>query len=73
VREAKDATQKPYSFQVYYPGDAKKKQLFVYADSLEDMKDWMAAIKVCFLRYLVSLFSACCCSSQAMADEHAAK
>ncbi|KAH7828227.1 putative SH3 domain [Monocercomonoides exilis] len=45
VREAREQTQKPYSFNLYYPSDDKKKQLFVYADSMEEMKDWMAAIK----------------------------
>ena len=54
VQDAKEETNKPYSFKIYYPGDSKKKTLLVIADSQEDMKDWMDHIKVClYLTFFV--------------------
>lgn len=46
VKEANNETDKENSFIISFPNDLKKKQILIYADNEQDMRDWMQRIKV---------------------------
>ncbi|KAK2949960.1 hypothetical protein BLNAU_15103 [Blattamonas nauphoetae] len=44
VKNGEDKTDKPFCFHIYHPSDSNVKEYYIYADDVNQMNAWVAAI-----------------------------